>query len=333
MLFRLLVLVAISVSVVSASAEERVTIGAMREIANGALFDALGRDYFKAEGLRVDFTAYASEADVAKAVATGKTDFGLVSFTPAVFNYAGRGLIKAIAGRVGEKRDYEGNVLVVSTNAFALGMRTFDSLANRSIAIDRLGSSFHYQVAQIARVKRFDFKTVMLKPMVSYDAMARAVGTAQADAALLPLQYARELLVSNQARFVGWFSEIDNQQLGALFVSTKVIESNRGMIEKFLRAYRLGAADYSLMLQLDHGKRLSTPESRVVATAIAPYVYPDMHLSVGAATVEAGAYYMDPQGRLDLADLARQVEWYKAEGLIDKTIDAAQIADTSFNAQ
>lgn len=314
----------------SVSAQERVTVGTMRQIANGALFLADAQGFFKAEGLAVEMVAYASEADVAEAVAANAVDLGLGAFTPAAFNYIGRGYMKAIAAQAREKRDYEGNVLVASAVAFASGLRSFDALASRAVAIDKLGSPFHYQVAQIARAKRLTPTSITVKPLGNVDAIARAVGTAQVDAALLTPQYARELLTANQARFVGWYSEVDEYQLGALFASSKAIEGKRATIEKFVRAYRRGVAEYSLLVKLDRGKRVSTAKTRDIATVIARYVYPGKQLGASAATVEANAYYMDPQGKLDPVEVARQVEWYKAQGFVDAGVDPKSVVDASF---
>ncbi|HEY6831998.1 MAG TPA: ABC transporter substrate-binding protein [Pseudolabrys sp.] len=316
---------------VAASAQERVTVGTMRLTANGALFLAAAQGYFKAEGLDVQLTAYQSEKEVADALAAGATEFGVASFTPAAFNYAGRGLIKIIAAQVREKTDSEGNEIVVSDAAFARGVRKFEDLAKTSVAITQLGSQFHYQLGQIARVKQFDFASMTLKPMQTYDAMARAVGTGQADVAILPGPYARELLVAAPVKLIGWYSQIDQQQLGALFASATAIETKRAVVEKFVRAYQRGAADYWTMVRVDlHGKRFANAKTREMATIIARYVYPGQPIGSAAATVEAGAYYMDPQARLEFADIERQVEWYKAQGLIDRTVDAKEIVDESF---
>jgi len=315
-----------------AFAQERVSVGTQRLAANGALFLAAAQGYFKAEGLDVEMTAYRSAKEVAEAVAAGATDFGLAAFTPAAFDYAGRGLIKAVAAQVREKRDFEGNEIVASNMAFAKGLRRPDDLAGKSVAINWLGSAFHFQVGQIARVKKFAFSSITLKPLQTLDAMARAIGTNKVDAAIMPAQYAREMMVSGQGKLIGWYSEIDEQQLGALFASTKAIESRRATLEKFVRAYRRGAADYAGMVRIDrYGKRVANMRTRELATIIARYVYPGRPLGDAAATVEAGAYYMDPQARLDQDDLVRQVEWYKAQGLIGKNVDAAGIMDASFS--
>jgi NitT/TauT family transport system substrate-binding protein len=314
-----------------AVAQERVTVGTLRTVSNGALFVAAAQGYFKAEGLDVEMTSYASEQAVVEALAAGATDFGLAVFTPAAFNFAGRGEIKAIAARVREKRDYEGNAIIASNGAYANGLRRFDELASTLFAVSDLGSTFHYQLGQIARAKSFDLAGITLKPLQSLDAMARAVGTGSVDAAIMPAQYARELVVTRQAKLIGWYSNLDEQQLGALFASAKMLETRRATVEKFLRAYRSGAADYAdALMRRDHsGKRIFDAKSQATAAMIARYVYPGQPLATAAATVEAGAYFMDRQARLDIADLVRQVEWYKAQGLIEPSVDARTIVDSS----
>jgi NitT/TauT family transport system substrate-binding protein len=316
----------------AAAAQERVTIGTQRLADNGALFLAVARGYFKAEGLAVEMTAYKSDKEVAQAVAAGAVDFGLAAFTPETFNYAGQGFFKFIAAQVQERKGFEGNEVVAANVAWANGLRKMENLAGKSVAITYLGSPFHYQLAQIARAKNFDFASMTLKPMQTVDAAAIAVAEGRAEAAILPASYARELMVASQARLVGWYSEVGEEQvLGALFAGSKVLGERRPMVEKFLRAYRHGAADYSAMVQLDrYGKRISTVATREIATVIARYVFPGRQLGRAAATVETGAYPMDPQGKLDVADLERQIAWFKAQKLIDADVNARAIVDMSF---
>ena len=332
-MIRLTVAIVIAVvgSVLPAAAQERVVVGTQRLTENGALFLAAAKGYFKAEGIDLAMTAYEFDQTVVETLAGGATDFGLAGFTPAAFNFAGKGLIKAIAAQTREKRAYEGTELIASNLGFARGLRKFDDVANKTIAIDSLGSVSHYQLEQIARVKRIALDRVDVRPMRTLDAIARAVGTNQVDAAIVPAPYARELMGANQAKLVGWYSEVDEQQLGALFVSSKMIQSRRAVVEKFVNAYRRGVADYSAaLLRIDrHYKRTSDDKSHEAAMTIARYVYPDRREN-GAATVEIAAYFIDPQARLDLPDIERQVAWYKARGLVDKNVDARNVVDQSF---
>jgi len=334
MLFRplaLFFLIAVSLSPVSA--QEHVSIGTQRLTVNGALFLAAAQGYFKAEGVDVEMTAYASPEQVVQALAGGATDLGLAEFTPAAFNFAGRGAIKAIAAQVREKRDYEGNEVMVSNKAYDRGMRKAADIAGTVFAISEIGSTAHFQLGQIARAKGFSLSRITLKSVGSIDAVVRALVNSEVDGAILPTQYARELLVANQAKLITWFSEIDEPQLGALFASAKMLETRRAVVEKFLRAYRRAAADYAAAL-LRHdrfAKRISDPKSQAAASTIARYVYAGRPLGPSTMTVESSAYYMDPQARLDPSDIARQVEWYKAQKLVDESVDARSIVDSSLN--
>jgi NitT/TauT family transport system substrate-binding protein len=183
--------------IAAAAAQERVSVATERLSANGALFLAVEQGYFKAEGLDVTMRAYPNERTVVEAVAARTTEFGLTAFTPAAFNLAGRGAIKAIAAQAREKRGYEGNEIVLSNTAYTRGLRKLEDLANTTVAIDSRGSMFHYQLGEIASRKGFDLAKVNMKSLYSLDAMARAVAANEVDAAILPVQYARELLTAN----------------------------------------------------------------------------------------------------------------------------------------
>jgi NitT/TauT family transport system substrate-binding protein len=315
-----------------ALAQERVTVGTTRAVANSVLFLGVEQGLFKAEGLDVEMTAYASDEDVAEALAAGATDFGLAGFTATAFKLAGAGTIKAVAAQVREKADYEGNDIVVSNAAFERGQRKPENLGTASFATYRLGTVLHYQIGQIARVKQFDIRNVTLKPQGSLAEIARAIASGSADAAILPGTEARALLAAGQARLLAWYSEVDETQLGALFVSSKATETRRATMEKFVRAYRRAAAEYAaVFLHNDRfGKRVTNARTREMAAKIARYVFPGRPLDTAGATVEAGIYNMERDARLDLADIARQVAWYQSQALIDKDIEARLMVDSSF---
>ena len=137
--------------------------------------------------------------------------------------------------------------------------------------------------------------------------------------------------MANQAKFLGWYSELDEQQLGALFVSKKMLETRRAAVEKFVNAYRRGAADYAAALLRKERIRNGFPtSSRRKRRQRSRVMFIRTVATDAAATVELGAYYIDPQAQLDLADIERQVAWYKSQGLIDKAVNARAVVDASF---
>ena len=326
------ILILIATLVAPAAAQERVQVVTQRQVANGALFIAAVKGYFKAEGLELQMGAYNSAHEVVEAVAAGSADFGLTEFTPVAFNLAGQGAIKAIAAQAREKRDFEGAEVVAANGAYANGLRKLENLSGKVVAIDALGSASHYQLSEIARVKGFNLSSMAVKPVYSLGDLAKAVENGTVDAAILPTQYARDLATANQGKLVGWISEIGEPQTGALFASSAMIKSKRETVEKFVRAYRRGVADYaSALLRRDrYAKRVSDQTSQAAAGIIARYVYPGN--SLGTGLVDGVAPFIDPKARIDIADIERQLDWYKAQGFVEKTVEARDMVDLSFTA-
>lgn len=315
-----------------AAAQDRVTVGTVRQPSNGALFLADAAGYFTAEGLDVDMKAYSTPAAVAEAMASGTIDFGLTDFSATTFGLAGAGVVRAVAGQAREKRDVEGNDIVVSLGAYGAGIRKPENLRGRSVGITSLGSIFHYQIAEIARAKNFDFASIKIRPMLTNEAVAQAVADGQIDAAILPVGYARNLMMSGLGRLMAWCSDFGEEQLGALFVASNMIERRRPIVAKFVHAYRRGAADYAAALvRYDRFRKpVSDSKSRAAAATIARYVYPGQPSQGAIAAVELGAHYIDPQARLDAADIERQIAWFKSQKLIEDSVNPRKVIDQSF---
>ena len=107
---------------------------------------------------------------------------------------------------------------------------------------------------------------------------------------------------------------------------------NRALAARFVSAYRKGLADYSAaLLRLDaSGKRVADETATKAAEQIGKYVYPSDPPAEAAKKVVAAAPYVDPQGRIDVADIERQIAWYKSEKLVDAGVEPRNVLDTSF---
>ena len=333
MLYRVAaIFIAIAVFTSPVSAQERVTVGTTRDARNGALFLAAARGYFKAEGLKLQMRAYPNPSAVVEALKIGDVDLAVTAFSATAFELAGDGAIRAIAAQVREKSGHEGNVILASVGAFTRGLRKLPNLAGKVAAITELGSVFHYQLGRIAEHEHFSLGGLTLKSVASIDAVVAAVADNKVDAAVLPALYARDMLLAGQARLVGFYSDIGEQELGALFASAKTLQNRRPMVEKFVRAYRRGAADYvAAFLHYDrYHKRILAANSKGAGVLIAHYVFPGRNAENAGRAVSDNAYDMDAQARLNVTDIASQIAWYKAQGLIDQKIDAAKVIDSSF---
>lgn len=314
-------------------AQEKLNVGALRFVSNGGLFVGVEKGYFKQEGLDIDLRFFDAAQPIAVAVVSGDIDLGATAFTAGLYNLAGKGGIKVIAAQAREKKGYQGNAILVSNAAWDKGFRRLEDFPGHSLGITQVGSSFHYQIGQIARVKGFDLKSVTLKPLQSLGNMAAALKGSQVDAIIIAPHIARALVAAGDGKLIGWYSDLDEYQFGALFASPKAIEARRGAIETFVRAYRKGAAEfYEAFLQRDAaGKPVIDPaKANAAAQAIAKYVYPAEPPEQAARKVQAATYYVDPQARLDTKDIHNQVAWLKEQGLVDRAVDPKAFIDLSF---
>jgi NitT/TauT family transport system substrate-binding protein len=316
-----------------ATAQEKLNVGALRFVSNGGLFVALENGYFKQQGLDVDVKFFDAAQPIAVAVVSGDIDLGATAFTAGLYNLAGKGGLKVIAAQAREKKGYEGNAILVSNAAWDKGFRKLEDFPGHSLGITQVGSSFHYQIGQIARVKKFDLKSVSLKPLQSLANMAAALKGAQVDAIIIAPHIAKALVAAGDAKLIGWYSDLDEYQFGALFASPKAIEARRGAVEKFVGAYQKGAAEFNaaLLTKDASGKIVLDPAKAVpVAKAVAKYVYPTDPPDQAVGKVEASTFFVDPQARLDIGDVYNQVAWLKDQGLVDRSVDPKTFIDLSF---
>ncbi|MGE0563084.1 MAG: ABC transporter substrate-binding protein [Pseudolabrys sp.] len=311
---------------------DRILVGTQLSAANAPLFVAMGKKFFEEERLTVEVRSFKSADQLLKVLAEGRIDFATLEFSAAAFDLAGKGAIRLIAAQAREHKDFEGNDVVASIKAHARGLVKVKDLAGRTVAVTKFGSTYHYQLGQIARANGFDLQKITLKQLQSLEEVSEAINNDRVDAAVLPVHYARALLMASQARLVGWCSETDETQLGGLFVSAKAVAAKRPQIEKFLNAYRRGASEFTgaTMRRDRFAKRIFDARSRTIATLVGRYVYPQLPADRAMAAIETTAYYVDPQAKIDLPDIVRQVEWFKAQGLVAADVDPKSIVDLSF---
>jgi NitT/TauT family transport system substrate-binding protein len=311
---------------------EKVRLGSLRFVSSGAVFIAVERGYFKDEGLSLQLTFFDAAQPIAVATASGDLDLGVTAFTGGFFNLAGKGALKIIAAQAKEARGYEGNVVLVSNAAWDKGFRDVSQFAGHSIGITQIGSSFHYQIGQIAAAKGIDLKSITIRPLQSLLAMAAALKTGQVDSVIIAPHIAHAMTDNGDAKFIARYSDIDEYQFGGLFTTPRTIAARRPMLEKFVRAYQKGAHDYSaaLLRRDGDGKRVFDATSEEVASMIAKYVYPGDPVEKAAPQVKASAFYVDGEARLDIADIVKQIAWYKAQGLVEAGVDERGALDLSF---
>ncbi len=221
-----------------ALAQEKVSVAVLRFVSSGGLFLAVEKGYFKQEGLDVELKFFEAAQPIAVAVVSGDATFGVTAFTGGFFNMAGQGALKIVAAQAKEAKGFEGNMALASKAAYEKGLTSVDKLPGKSLGVTQVGSSFHYQLGQIATANKFDIKSVDMKPLQSLPNMVAAIKGSQVDAIIIAPQLAKPLIDSGDAKLLARMSDIADYQFGGLFTATATIKDKRATVEKFVRAYR-----------------------------------------------------------------------------------------------
>lgn len=304
---------------------EKVSIGVLRLSSSAPLFIARERGHFRDQGLEVEPKIFTAAQQVPVAVTSGDADFGVTGLTAGFFNLAGRGALKIIAGQSREAPGFQLNAFMATAKAQDEGFRGLKDLPGRRIGITTTGSTFHYSLGLVAKKLGFDLAKVTMVALQQLPAMAAAFKGNQVDGVVVPVTIARALEAEAAGKILGWVGDETPWQLGALFTSPKAIAERRPVVERFVRAWAKGCAEYNAAFNRrdPQGLAVKGPGYDELLAIIAKAVeQPPERVAVGLP-------FIDPQARLDVGDIHGQVAFWQAEKLV-READAKAIVDLGF---
>ncbi|MFP4328252.1 MAG: ABC transporter substrate-binding protein [Paracoccaceae bacterium] len=310
-----------------AQEKDEVVLGALRFTSHSAGFIAHEKGYFDEEGLDVSFEFFQAAQPIAVATAAGDVDFGVAGVTGGLMNLAEKDAIRIVAGVLSEKKGVDGMMIMASNDAWEDGLKTPADIRGRSLAMTQVGSSFHYMMNFIAEGEGFDLGEVRLTPLQKVGSMIGALKSGQVDAMIMVPHVAKPLVASGGAKEIGWLNQYAEYQISTLFTSVENIETDPDMVERFIRAYARGIADFNrVMLDED----ADPAELEEMTRMIHKYVYTDQPFEKAAPSIQAGAMYLNPNAALNKTGVAAHMQWFKDEGLVQTDLDVDQLVDDSF---
>ena len=291
-------------------AAEPAKVGIVKTSASGHVFIALEKGYFADEGLDVALVPFEAAQPVAVAVVTGNLDIGVSALTAALYALAGQGALKLVAGQSRDLPTYQNINYLASNRAYETGLRAPRDLTGHTVALTQIGGPSHYALGMLAEKYHFDLKSVRLFPLQSFPNIASALAGNQVDAGMLAATPGLAAVNGGEAKLIGWVGEETPWQIGGVFVATATADNRRDFVERFLRAYVRGARDYHAAFSGPDEKRADGRTAGAMREIIAKYTGqpPD--------ALRDGISYVDPDARLDVADILRQIAWYKSQNML-----------------
>ena len=291
----------------------KVKVGVLRLSSSAPVFIAQDKGYFRDAGLDVELKFFDAAQPIAVATTSGDVDFGVTAFTAGLYNLAGKGTLKVIGGMSRERAGYPLIGYFASNNAYANGLKTPKDLVGKRIAVTQIGSSFHYSLGLLADKYGFRLSDVKVLPLQSLSNAAAALKGETVDAALLPVSTARKLMDDGGAKLLGWVGDETPWQLGAVFASPKTL-SNKPLVAKLLAALVRADREYHdvILSAVANGNAPVNGATKPLLEIIAKYTNLPLEQVVGNCA------YIDPEGKLDVKNVANQIDWLQGQGFVDK---------------
>lgn len=319
-LFFLTLVLTLTISV-GARADDalKARVGVLKLSSSAPVFIAQDKGYFRDAGLDIDLKFFDAAQPIAVATTSGDVDIGVTAFTAGLYNLAGKGTLKVIGGMSRAKAGYPLIGYFASNKAYANGLKTPKDLAGKRVAVTQIGSSFHYSLGLLADRDGFRLSDIRVVPLQSLSNVAAALKGETVDAALLPVSAARKLMDDGGAKLLGWVGDETPWQVGAVFASPRTLEK-KALVTKFLAAIARADREYHdvILAAVAGGKAPINDKTRPLLEIIAKYTNLPLEQVVGNCA------YIDPEGRLDVKNVAHQIAWLQGEGFVDKgvTVDA-----------
>jgi NitT/TauT family transport system substrate-binding protein len=303
----------------------RASIALLRLSSSGPIFIAQEKGWFKEAGLDLTMKDFQAAAQVPLAVVSGDADLGVTAFTAGFYNLAAKGGLVVVAAQSAERPGYQLNVIAVTNAAWDAGVRSVKDLVGKRVAVTTVGSSVHYSLEVVARKHGVDTKSLTVVALQTIPNMVAAFKGGQVDAAVFPITTFRQVEAEGSGKPIAYVGDEVPWQLGAVFTSPRTVADRRPLVEKFLAGYRRGAAAYHQAFgKRENGKLVPGPNYEEMIGILSTV------LKQPPALVAAGLPYIDPEGRLDVGDIYKQVAFWQSTGQVARDADPKSFIDLSF---
>lgn len=303
-----------------------IRLGNINSISDAPIFIADRKGYFRDAGLRIDYQTFDSAASMVAPLGAGQLDVAAGGTSAGLFNAVARGIdMRVVADKASDPRGYGFAPLLVRTELIRSGRyKTLKDLKGMTVAISAPGSSSWPELGAIADKAGLKFDDI---GHVALDYPDHVVGykNGSIDASVTIEPFATAAVQTGAAtKIMGDDEYYLDQEVAVLIYGGPFMRTRRALAERFMTAYIKGARYYNDALA---NGRLAGPTADDVI-AILTQTTPIKNAAVFRAITPNG---VNPDGRVNVASMQRDLEFYRGLGLIQgKTIRASDTVDQSF---
>ena len=315
---------ALSLAATTAQADS-VKIGLSKLLSYPAVPIAIARGYFKEQGIDAEMVFFDSAQPIAVGVASGGVDFGVSGLSAGFYTLAAQGQLRLIASSAGEQPGFYNLTFLVSNKAYEGGLKAITDLPGHAVAITQLGTSLHYSIGLAAQKYGFAMSTIEVKPLQSNSNVISALTGGTVELGVMPGTPTLGLVEKGEIKRLAWVGDLTPGWTGsALFTATKTANERGDMVKRFLIAYRKAMHDYHAAFTGADEKRKDGPTAPAMLALLADFT------GTSTDNIDRATPYIDDQGRMDEADIAKQIAWYESQNLLKGEVKAGELIDRRY---
>jgi NitT/TauT family transport system substrate-binding protein len=303
---------------------EALKIATVKSTAMGAFYIATDKGYFAAAGIEPEIVAFDSPGLVPPAVVSGSADIGSTGVSAQLYALASQGAAKIFAGQAREHNGFQVNAFILSNAAAAAGLTSLDKLAGHSVAISLIGSPVHYAAAQVALKHGVALDQLRFLALQANGNILSAVTGGSADTGVIPATIMAPALAHGDLKLLAWIGDEAPWQSSAIIAATRTLNERGDLMKRFITALRRGLRDYHDAFTAPDGTRRDGPTAPAVLAILAKY------LGQTPDELRLAIPFVDPEARLDFADMKRQLAWFTAQNMLKGNVALDQVVDMRF---
>ena len=292
----------------------------LRLTSSAPLFIAMDKGFFAEEGIEIEPQWFDAAHPIAVSTASAKVDVGATGITASLYNMAANGQkLGIVADKGREQKGYSSSALLVTTDNYNAGVKSLKDLKGKRIGITQKGSTFHYMLGRMLETQGMSLNDVEIVPLSKLSAVMAALESKQIDGCILNEPNITKVQKAGYGKLVVQVGDVIPYQTSAIFYSPDFMK-NKDAAVRFMRAYNKACNYYyEAAVEKKDAKKLEE-----VVNIVAKYV------KAPAEDIKVGLPYIDKDGKLLVSDIATQIKWYTDNKMISGTLDAKDVANTSF---
>lgn len=313
------------VSSAYAEVVDEVHLGIPGSISDAAFYAAIRKGYFKQQNINVVMTPFQAGSQMVAPLGAGQIDAASGATSAGLYNAIIRGIdIKIVADKSSNMPNYCYLPLLVRKDYVDSGrFKTFADLKGFRIAEAGKGGAPGSTLNQALKKGGLKYDDVSHVYNMPYPDMAAALQNRAVDAAIvLEPVVTRALMLGAAVRYPSDMF-YPKQNVSPLFYSGKFIKERPDVARRFMIAYLQGVRFY-------HGAckdgRLAGPN----ADELISMLIEETSVKDPAIYRDVSPNGVDPDGRLDVASLETDLDFFKQLKLVPDSATVAAALDTSF---